>query len=253
MSAIALMASQPLLCDIADTMQPGENSLFDALMAVRPSDLSPNAWAMKAGVNRNVFTDLKKRGRLRHDILDKLLDAAGVSWAQFEAAGAEAPKVRTEVAGSGLPVRDVERAWKGVPRSKPVPLLGSAMGGEWSGDDQVEMTELHLSEVFDYLSRPPSVEHDQGAYAVTIVGDSMAPRFEPSERAIASPKASVGIGDDVIVQLRGDGDDRIVQVLIKRLVRRSAAFVELRQFNPDITFKVPMERIAAIHRVMGRL
>jgi phage repressor protein C with HTH and peptisase S24 domain len=42
-------------------------------------------------------------------------------------------------------------------------------------------------------------------------------------------------------------------VLIKRLVRRSAHFVELAQFNPPMTFRVPSERVAAIHRVRGRL
>jgi phage repressor protein C with HTH and peptisase S24 domain len=56
--------------------------------------------------------------------------------------------------------------------------------------------------VLDYLARPPSLADDPDAYAVEIVGESMAPRFEPGERAFVSPKARVGIGDDVIVQLR---------------------------------------------------
>lgn len=92
----------------------------------------------------------------------------------------------------------------------------------------------------------------------------MAPRFEPGERAFVSPKAAVRPGDDVIVQLtdpNGAGDlaDAVTDVLIKRLVRRTASFIELRQFNPDNTFEVPLDRIArqrgklAIHRVRGRL
>lgn len=232
---------------------PGDDqlSLYDRLVAVRPADLSFNAWALKAGVNRTIFSDARKRGNLTHDSLQKLLDAAGVSWADFEAG--LGPTVQTEVRAAGMSVKDVERAWRGLARVKPVPLVGTAMGTEWDGDEAVEMTELHLAEIFDFVARPPSVEHDAKAYAITIVGDSMAPRFEPGERAIASPKASVSIGDDAIVQLRGEDSDRIVQVLIKRIVRRTARFVELRQFNPDRTFTVPVERIAAIHRVMGRL
>jgi len=250
MSAIAFVAETRDLCEIADMPGGASTNLFERLSAVKPERLSFNAWALKAGVNRTIFNDVRKRNNITHESLEKLLDAIDVSWAQFDAGEST---VQTEVASGGVSVKDVDRAWRGVPRAKPVPLLGSAMGGEWDGDNKVEMTELHLSEVFDYLSRPPSVEHDARAYAITIVGDSMAPRFEPGERAIASPKASVGIGDDVIMQLRGEDSDRVALVLIKRLVRRSAGFVELRQFNPDVTFRVPMDRIAAIHRVMGRL
>jgi phage repressor protein C with HTH and peptisase S24 domain len=42
-------------------------------------------------------------------------------------------------------------------------------------------------------------------------------------------------------------------VLIKRLVRRTGGYVELRQFNPDTTFRVETQRVAKIHRVLGRL
>jgi phage repressor protein C with HTH and peptisase S24 domain len=112
----------------------------------------------------------------------------------------------------------------------------------------------------DYLGRPPSLADDPDAYAVEIVGDSMAPRFEPGERAFVSPRAPVRPGDDVVVQLNANGDPehsdiagQVTEVLIKRLVRRTAKFVELRQFNPDLTFQVPIDRVWRIHRVRGRL
>ena len=176
-------------------------------------------------------------------------------------------RVLSEVAGTGM--HDVERAWRAPSPSKPVPLVGSAVGGTAEGiDEHVELTELFLGEVLDYLARPVSLAKDEAAYAVTIVGDSMAPRYEPGERAMVSPRSTVGIGDDVIVQLRSaalvgeagaankDSDqlaDRVTMVLIKRLVKRTPAFVELRQFNPDMTFKVETARIAAIHRVLRPL
>ena len=40
-------------------------------------------------------------------------------------------------------------------------------------------------------------------------------------------------------------------VMIKELVRRTPAFVELRQFNPDVAFRVETSAIAAIHKVVG--
>lgn len=249
MSAIAFISVDGDLCEIADTMLA---PLYDRLVAVKPPNLTLNAWAVKAGVSRTFFNDVRKRGNANHDSIVKVLDAAGVSLAQFEAG--EQP-VKTEVRGTGMSVADVERAWRSAEPSKPVPLLGSAIGGEWQ--DQVELTELHLGEVLDYIARPPSVANDKQAYAVTIVGDSMAPRFEPGERAYVSPRSPASIGDDVIVQLLGNGEDqtadRVTMVLIKRLVRRTPAYVELRQFNPETTFQVPTNRVAAIHRVVGRL
>jgi phage repressor protein C with HTH and peptisase S24 domain len=42
-------------------------------------------------------------------------------------------------------------------------------------------------------------------------------------------------------------------VLIKELVRRTASYIELRQFNPDVTFKIEVERVAKIHKVVGEV
>jgi phage repressor protein C with HTH and peptisase S24 domain len=139
-----------------------------------------------------------------------------------------------------------------------IPLLGTAMAGEYSGPEQhIELTELDLSESNGFVSRPQSLKDDGKAYAVTIVGDSMWPRFRPGRRVIVSPRASISIGDDVIVQLLGaedpSGERRVAQVLIKELVRRSASHTELRQFNPDVTFKVPAPEIASMHKVVGEI
>lgn len=172
--------------------------------------------------------------------------------------------VKSEVRGTGMSAAEIRDAWAMRGDVQPVPLVGTALGGAFGNLETVEMTELRLSEVLDYLARPQSLADDDLAYAVEIVGDSMAPRFEPGERVFVSPKAAVRPGDDVIVQLidpAGEGDlaDAVTEVLIKRLVRRTAAFIELRQFNPDTTFEVPLDRVArqkgrlAIHRVRGRL
>jgi SOS-response transcriptional repressor LexA len=139
-----------------------------------------------------------------------------------------------------------------------VPLMGTAMAGEYLGPEQhIELTELDLSDAHGFVARPQSLRDDSKAYAVTIVGDSMWPRFRPGRRVIVSPRAPISIGDDVIVQLLGEpdpvGERRVVQVLIKELVRRSASHTELRQFNPDVTFKVPASEIASMHKVAGEL
>jgi phage repressor protein C with HTH and peptisase S24 domain len=133
-----------------------------------------------------------------------------------------------------------------------MPLLGTALGADDDSlEEDIELTELHLGDVLDYVTRPASLVDDKQAYALTIVGNSMMPRFKPGERVAVSPKAPVSIGDDVIVQLRGEEDDaeKIKMVLIKELVRRTAGYVELRQYNPEMTFRIEAKRVAAMHKV----
>ncbi len=161
--------------------------------------------------------------------------------------------LKSEDPGAGTRASDIRGAWAAPEPHRPVPLIGTAFAGEWDAD--LEMSELHLTDVLDYLGRPPELQTDPDSYALEIVGESMAPRFEPGERAFVSPLSPVRIGDDVVVQLRAKGpaqSDRVKLALIKRLTRRSPTFLELRQFNPDRTFQVPVEQVAAVHRVRGR-
>lgn len=166
--------------------------------------------------------------------------------------------VRSEVAGFGdQPFTEL----LGTRDLPAIPLVGSAMGVTlFDPEKHIELTEIDMSDVLDHVARPASLAGDKKAYALTVVGDSMWPRFRPGRRVIVSPKAPVSIGDDVIVQLKGTSlqtaatsGDAITAVLIKELVRRSASYIELRQFNPDVVFQVPIERVANIHKVVGEV
>lgn len=165
-------------------------------------------------------------------------------------------RVRSEVAAFGD--RPFDEKY-GQTDTRPLPLLGSAIAiMSFDPDRNIELTEIDSAQVLDHIARPASLARDSEAYALTVVGDSMWPRFRPGRRVIVSPRAPVSIGDDVIVQLRGtEGDpehrDRIALVLIKELIKRTASFIELRQFNPDETFRVEMERVAKIHKVVGEV
>lgn len=228
----------------------GTKTVYDTLVELKPPEMSFAAWAKKAGVSRSIFTEIESHDNPRQATLDKLLDAIGVSRVAFDAA--RYPIVRTEVAGTGI--GDVRREFFGPEPLPPLPLVGSATGGEHNDiDEEIELTELHLAEVLDYIARPTSLAGDREAYALTIMGNSMAPRFKQGERVVVAPRAMIGVGDDVIVQLRGpDGEDeRIKTVLIKELVRRSASTVTLRQYNPARDFTIDRRRIAAMHKVQG--
>jgi hypothetical protein len=237
-------------------MPAGDSSqIYDDLMRFRPEGVTPNAWAMKAGVSRTVWADMRRHGNPSRRTLEKLLTAAGSSLAEFEAlrisgsGGAE---------GAGSAFRDRGAAGWGAAQLPPLPLVATAIGGDWGNPaNRIERTELRIAELVERLPRPASLANDPGAYAITVVGDSMWPRFRPGRRLAVSPKAPAAIGDDVLVKLKGpEGHDlgaATVSVLIKELVRRSGSGVELRQFNPDLTFEVPAAEISVIEKVLGEL
>lgn len=233
-----------------------ESAVYQALMAVKPADLSLSEWARRAGINRSIFNGIARHGNPTTQTLDRLLLAIGVEPSRFQE---RLQPVRTEVRATGMTADEAREAWM-LRDAKPVPVLGTAFGSDLAEVEEVETIELMMHEVLDHVARPPSLASDDEAYAVTVVGDSQAPRFEPGELAFVSPKSTVGIGDDVLVQLRAADNEegsqlagRVSTVLLKRLVRRTGSFIELRQFNPDKTFRIPLERVSRIHRVRGRL
>ncbi|MBA3667316.1 MAG: helix-turn-helix transcriptional regulator [Sphingomonas sp.] len=227
-------------------------SLYSDLMRFMPDGMTPNAWAVRAGVSRTVWADMRRHGNPSRKTLEKLLAAADSTLAEFEALRlGEGPLVdpRNEVTGVG---DALSPAWRAGPRS-PLPLLSTSAAGEWGGlGSGIELIMLDRTIVVDRIARPDSLASDAHGYAVTVLGDAMWPRYRPGRRLIVSPRAPVAIGDDVLVELRHDnGQETTVTALIKELVRRSAGFLELRQYNPDIEFRVDAADISAIHKIVG--
>lgn len=227
--------------------------LLADLMRFRPDGLTANAWAVKAGVSRNVWNDLQRHGNPSRRTLEKLLPAAGSSLAEFEALRIGDPPAMPATASGRL--ADAQgQDW--LPSPLPsMPLLPTASGGEWGRPGSgVEMTAIGKAERRKLVARPASLASDREAFAVTIIGDSMWPRFRPGRRVAISPQSPIAAGDDVAVRLapaaHGEGGQL---VLIKELVRQSAGVVELRQFNPDLTFRVERSVIVAVHKVVGEL
>lgn len=236
-------------------MNAGDHSpIYEDLMRFKPEGLSPNAWALRAGVSRTVWGDMRRHGNPSRRTLEKLLDAAGSSLAEFEAlrigggAAAHGPaSLISDRRGAG---------WDGV-HLPPLPLVAASMAGEWGEpSDGIEATELRGGAIIGSLPRPASLANDETAYAITVVGASMWPRFRPGRRIVVSAKAPVAVGDDVLVKLKSQkpaGPATSVRTLIKELVRSSSLGIELRQFNPDLTFQVPAAEIDSIEKVLGEL
>lgn len=220
-------------------------------MAIKPAGLSPNAWSVRANVSRNVFADIRRRGSANHSTIEKLIDAVGLTWAEFDAG-----VVQKEKEPASAAERAPRLAFQGNDRPRDVPVLGTAECGtiDLHSDNtlvQVETMELHVDDVVDHVRRPIALDNRRDAYAIYFHGNSMAPRYEPGEIAYVDPKRPPGRLDYVVVQLRrpdGEGE-RIYRVLAKRLVRRTAEFYELEQFNPPLLFRVPVKDVAHCHRI----
>ena len=143
---------------------------------------------------------------------------------------------------------------------RDVPVYGTALGSEadfdaaeGAGPLKVEQAELDQSEVLGYLRRAPALEGREDVYGVYVAGASMFPRFNDGEAVFVDPKRPPMISDDVIVFLVEPDEhegDRVRNVLVKRLKRRTAAFYELEQFNPACTFRIDRHRVRAVHRII---
>lgn len=140
---------------------------------------------------------------------------------------------------------------------RDVPIFGTALGAplEFSGL-AIEQTMLNSGDVIGYLKRPAVLNGHLSAYGLYVQGSSMAPRFEDGDTIFVTDSRKsqpARIGDDVVVYLRdGDQDDgeSASAALVKRLVRRTATYIELEQFTPATTFRIDADRVLRIDRVI---
>lgn len=226
--------------------------LFEELMRFKPIGLSLNAWAVKAGVSRTIWNDLKRHGNPSRKTLEKLLLAADSSLAEFEAlrVGRTAPEEGescSTVGDRGQVFRDAD-----LP---PIPLVRGHAAGEW-GQAGAGITSMRLekTQVVDWLPRPQSMAQDPDAFAISVIDHAMWPRFRPGRRIAVSSKTAADILDDVLVVMRGSADnDHSAPVLLKELTGRTANSLMLRQYTPDVTFEVSLDKVLAVYRILGEL
>lgn len=225
--------------------------LLDDLMRLKPVDMTANSWAVRAGVSRTIWADIRRHGNPSRRTLEKLLAAAESSLAEFEALRIDPPASTDHHPASGQ-IGDVARPWRQQPLP-PLPVVESRQGGEWPEiGSGLEVITIMPDRIIDRLPRPASLANDSAAFALTVIGNEMWPRFRPGRRVAVSPAAAVAIGDDVALDLGPDGQGG-QKVLLKELGRRSAASIELRQFHPDRTFTVAADQVVALHKVVGEL
>lgn len=130
-----------------------------------------------------------------------------------------------------------------VSMPRDLPVYGTAAGAV-SG-----AFILDMGDVVDYVRRPPALAGIDKAYAIYVEGDSMWPEHKPGDLRIVHPGRKPQPGDDVIVITQNHEHDR-PQAYIKRLVRRTADKVVVRQLNPAFEHAFQREFVVALHRVL---
>jgi SOS-response transcriptional repressor LexA len=242
-------------CDKSDPMNSDPNDLYAALSRLRPDDMTEAKWTRAAGVSRSFFQDLKTKGtRPRIDTLKKMLDAIHVSMSEFNGILG----IETHTAAPVSNVTEAPLAFRHRSNPMDVPVWGTAEGAFYlpeldGSDSSVETTTLMPQEIIDHIRRPIGIAEKKAVYALFVVGTSMEPRYLDGEPIFVDPNRTPAIGDHVVLQLAapdGNGDEEVVRAMVKRLERRTANYYELRQYTPNILFRVPKERVSAIHRVI---
>ena len=227
-----------------------EVSVHDDLMRFKPDGMSPNGWAVLAGVSRTVWADMKRHDNPSRRTLEKLLAVAGSSLAEFEALRigdtAAEPNERGLVGAVG-----VLRAsnWRGAPLPS-IPVFWSALSTARCREGAIDCLIIDRSQRISSVARPSSLATDQAAFAVTMLDNRMWPRFRPGRHIIVAAMVPAAIGDDVLVTLR-PAHDRRALAIAGELVRRSADAVELLQFNPGKTIRLDGEDVDAIAKIVG--
>jgi phage repressor protein C with HTH and peptisase S24 domain len=137
--------------------------------------------------------------------------------------------------------------YQAFPDDVSIPLRGQISAGP---NGRFIMNGQDIAHVFC----PPGLENVEGAYAVQVQGTSGEPRFYSGETAWVNPHAKVRKGDDVIVQVLGDGDGDDVSSYIKRYVSESSDVLRLYQYNPgegeQHELEFPRDKVFSIHKVV---
>ncbi len=200
-------------------------SALDALAA--RYDMSPSALARLAGLDPTSFNRSKRMStddppRARWPSTEseaKVLGATGVGFAEFAALAS----------GPGA-----------APRRRGVPLLGLAQAGSEGFFDDAGFP---VGEGWDEVEAPDGLE---GAYALEISGDSMAPLYREGDRIVVRPLAEdPRRGDRVVVKtLAGE-------VMAKEVARVTVRKLELKSLNPAYPVRVLERReIAWVARIL---
>lgn len=112
---------------------------------------------------------------------------------------------------------------------------------------------VRSNEPVDWYPRPAPVAHVREAYGLYVVGDSMAPEFEPGDIALVNPVLPAMAGKPCIFYTERYGEGRAT---IKRFLRATSGQWHVFQHNPPHgmtkEFTLSKKEWGICHRVLGK-
>jgi phage repressor protein C with HTH and peptisase S24 domain len=119
-----------------------------------------------------------------------------------------------------------------------IPIRSAGRGG---GEQEMFLADGPIG----YTPRPANLSGVRAAYAIYMIGDSMAPRYEPGWLLHVNPFKPATRSRDVVVFKKGNA------VLIKQFVGWEKDALVLRQLNPPAELRIPRADILECHLIVG--
>lgn len=206
-------------------------SLQDNLKRYREAaKLTQEELHLKSGVSQQVISDVEQGRTKKPRELHSLAAALGVSVHHLDPERFGPPPSETNGAAPAP-----------VSGGKDLPVYSAAEGGNG--------VMIVTFEPIDFTRRPPPLESVRDSYAIYIVGDSMAPAYEPGDTALVNPHLPPSPGRDAIFYTEQAGDQL---ALVKRIIRATAKEWHVQQWNPRKDFTLSRAEYPRCHIVVGK-
>jgi phage repressor protein C with HTH and peptisase S24 domain len=128
-------------------------------------------------------------------------------------------------------------------RADAVEVYGVVVGGA-DAEFRLEHTPV------DYVRRLPGIMNSRRVFAFFLHGDSMEPAFDDGALIFCDPSRRVVPNDYVVIELRPKHEGDPPGCLLKRLVRRSADKIRVKQYNPPTEFDISMKDVISVTHVL---
>jgi repressor LexA len=205
------------------------------------------------GERPSTLVELAHLARVPDDVRERfarLQDAVARAEEAIPRAASQAPAPPSDAAkGDNLPAEAVDETIS-APRhvGRRIPIINRVAAGY-----PAEFTDLgYPAGVADeYLGEPPGL-HDANAFALRVVGDSMAPRYHEGDIVLFSPQSAVHSGDDCYVRFTPECASA-QGATFKRVYFDNETTARLQPLNNShAPLLVPLKEIAGLYRAVFR-
>lgn len=210
--------------------------------------LGQKALGQLVGVSQATIGKIESKHSQSTEVLDKLCAALGLDPASMPEEAFGRSRIPTAIVhrGANTPVPEYARDpayWAGAAGLVgDVPLYASAEGGR--GALIIEQDAIGS------VKRPPLLQGVKDGYAIYLIGESMAPEFEPGDLLFVNPRLPVLANTTCVFYGAEEGAETLATV--KRYIGQNEQEWFVRQFNPPQDFQLSREIWPIRHRIVAK-